>query len=341
MEEILPNIKSSGEDIKEIFLEYCNENHKTEIYQTQLMQLYLDKLFNLTGKEKQTKKLEGNAKNYYQFIMAIINSKDSVFDKKLISEYIENSWLKEPKVILYSQLKEFNKALEYLFNESKETLTFDQIEEYCEKNNDNSGQNLFENFYKLLGHETRENQDKIDYAEISIEKTKNNLDEENPNKEIFLKEISENEEIIKQSQEKKKALENEMLKILNNYGSIDTFDPMIALDYTNEHLNICKKKDFFNYLNKVVTDFTIKGNKFKITKNLSEIGLAYKTKEDYDLKKNYVTIDSDSACELCKKKIGSTTFVVYPNMRVYHSKCAPNINIEPLTGIDFSKNYFI
>jgi len=45
------------------------------------------------------------------------------------------------------------------------------------------------------------------------------------------------------------------------------------------------RKRFFNYLNKIVKDFTIKGNKNKITKNLSEIGIAYKMKEDYELKK--------------------------------------------------------
>ena len=38
-----------------------------------------------------------------------------------------------------------------------------------------------------------------------------------------------------------------------------------------------------------------------------------------------------------QKKNGSTIFVVYPNMKVYHSKCAPNPNIDPVTGVDFSK----
>ena len=35
-----------------------------------------------------------------------------------------------------------------------------------------------------------------------------------------------------------------MLKILNKYGNIDLFDPLTALDFANDHLNICQEKDF-------------------------------------------------------------------------------------------------
>ena len=71
------------------------------------------------------------------------------------------------------------------------------------------------------------------------------------------------------------------------------------------------------------------------------MGLAYKAKEEYDLKQRYVKIDSDRTCDLCRKKIGSTIFAVYPNLKVYHSKCAPNSHIEPSTGVDLSKKIMI
>ena len=128
-----------------------------------------------------------------------------------------------------------------------------------------------------------------------------------------------------------------MLQILKNNGNIDTIDPMIALDYANDYMNICENIDFFKYLKKVVTDFTMEGNKYKITRNLSNMGVAYKNKEEYEIKNKYVTIDSEKVCDLCKKKIGSTIFVVYPNLSVYHSKCSLNVNIDPKTGFDFSK----
>ena len=81
--------------------------------------------------------------------------------------------------------------------------------------------------------------------------------------------------------------------------------------------------------------------KNKIAKNLSEIGAVYKQKENCDLQKKYVTIDSEKTCDLCKKKIGNTLFLVYPNLRVYHAKCAPDQSIDPSTGVDYrKKRYF-
>ena len=104
MEEILRQLKCK-EDMNEKFLEYCNKNNKTEEYQAQLLQLYIDKLIKLTGKENKHEKLEGEAEKYYNLMMDVIKSKESVYDQKLILEYIETSWLKEPRLILYSQLK--------------------------------------------------------------------------------------------------------------------------------------------------------------------------------------------------------------------------------------------
>ena len=154
-------------------------------------------------------------------------------------------------------------------------------------------------------------------------------------------EIAKFEEEIKKNEEKKNFFENEMLEILNKNGNIDTVDPMVALDLANDNMNICEKKDFFNYLKNVVKDFTIEGNKYKVSKSLSQIGLAYKIKEDYDIKKKHVKINSDMVCDLCKKKIGSLPFAYYPNNNIYHVKCIINPNIDPLTGINFSKTNYI
>ena len=333
---------------KEKYLEYCNNNQKTENYQTQLLQLYVDKLFTLTGREKEPEQLEGDVKTYYDKFMGIITSEDSVYNKKTILEYIDNSWLKEPRIHLYSQLKEYNKALDELFNRAKVNLNFKEVEEFCKKNSE-SKERIFEKFYQLLSNVVKEHQEIIDKHQIRIQeindilsekniKYKDLLEEEKKNKEKEKKEL-ENE--ISRLDSLKKPYEDEMLKILKENGSIDKIDPIFALDYANDHWNICESNEFFNYLMKVVKDFTVEGNKYKVTKNLSEIGLVYKEKEAYEFKKKYVTIDSDKACDLCKKKIGSTIFVVYPNLRVYHSKCAQNTNIDPMTGVDFSKKKYI
>ena len=76
---------------------------------------------------------EGDVKTYYDKFMGIITSEDSVYNKKTILEYIDNSWLKEPRKHLYSQLKEYNKALDELFNRAKVNLNFKEVEEFCKK----------------------------------------------------------------------------------------------------------------------------------------------------------------------------------------------------------------
>ena len=67
--------------------------------------------------------------------MKIIQSKDSVYNKKSILEYIDKTWLKEPRIYLYSQLKEHDRALKELFKGTDLKQAFKEIEDYCQKNN--------------------------------------------------------------------------------------------------------------------------------------------------------------------------------------------------------------
>ena len=335
MDEIIPKIKTAkNEDLKEKYLEYCNKEQKTEMYQTLLLKLYADKIFSLTKKETKPAKIEGDVKKYYDLFNSIIKSENNVYNKKDILEYIENSWLQDAIIYLYSQLKELNKALIILFNEAKNTKDFKAVEEFCKNNNDNQKERIFERFYHLLSKEVKEYQYNINQNVEKLEKLQKNSDKNNSE---ISQEISKLEKEIEENEKKKKPFEQEMLQILKNYGSIDNIDPMNALDDANDHLNICKSKEFFNYLMNIVKDFTIEGNKYKISKKLGEIGLAYKAKEEYEFKNKYVIIDSDRICERCNKKIGNTMFLVYPNLKVYHSKCAPDIHIDPKTGVNFSK----
>ena len=350
IEEIIPEIeknKGKSDILKEKFLEYCNQNNKTEKIQTQLLLLYADKIFKYIPKDKtninKEADIQGDLKKYYDLFLKIIKEPNSLYNKRTILEYIEKSWLQEPKIYLYSQLNEHDLALNELFNNAKISNKFDDIEKYC-KENIKSKPDIFQNLYKLLSDVVRNDcQKNIDKNLEEIEKIEKKLIGTSPEK------ITENEKIecnnkidklrieIKQLEEFKKPYEEEMLKILKDYGTIDNLDPLFVLNYANEHINLCENNDFFNYLTNVIKEYTEEGNKYKITKNLTEMGLVYKEKEALDFKKRYVTIDSEKICDLCKKKIGNTIFVVYPNLRVYHSKCAVNYNIDPMTGVDFSK----
>ena len=333
------------EDLKEKFLEYCNENQKNTNIQTQLLQLYADKMFKMAKQDTKDVKIEGDLKKYYDSFMNIIESEDSVYNKKAILEYIEKSWLIKPKVYLYTQLNEHDKSLKELFNLAKISGKYKEIEDFCQKIAYTNPE-IYQDLYKLLSQEVRENQEKIDKnleiiaeKKIKIEKNPSFLLSEKTEIEMEIKKIEEENKSLEQWKE---PFEKEMLNLLEQHGKIDEIDPIKALELANEHWNVCdKNNEFFNYLMNIIKEYTYNGNKYKLAKNFSEVGLIYKEIESYDFKKKYVTIDSDKSCDLCKKKIGSTIFVVYPNLKVYHSKCAPNPNIDPVTGVDFSKKKYV
>ena len=351
LDDIIPEFSKTRtdgntEDLKEKFLEYCNENQKNANYQTQLLELYADKMFKLAGVENKEVKIEGDVKRYYDLFQKIIESEDSVYNKSKILTHIENSWLFKAKIFLYSQLNEHDKALQELFKQAKTTGKYNDIEDFCKQNVYNHHE-IFQDFYKLLSKEVQECQEIIDKntEKIFEKKTlleKNANDMEINEKTELERDIKKLEEEIKNNEKRKEPFEKEMLNLLEKHGKIDEIDPIKALELANEHWNVCdKNNEFFNYLVGVIKEYTISSNKYKITKSLSEIGLIYKEKEAYEYKKKNVTIDSDKSCDLCKKKIGSTIFVIYPNMKVYHSKCAPNPNIDPMTGVDFSKIKYV
>ena len=350
LENIIPDFAKNrpdckAEDLKVQFLEYCNEDQKNVNTQTQLLQLYADRMFKLAKKDSKDVKIEGEIKKYYDLFTQIIESEDSVYNKKIILEYIEKSWLIQPKIYLYSKLNEHDKALKELFNQAKITGKYKDIEKFCQQIAYTYPE-IYQDFYKLLSQEVRESQEKIDKNLEKIVDKKIIL-EKNPS--FLLSEKAEIENEIKKLEDDNKSFEQwkepfekEMLNLLEKHGKIDEINPIKALELANEHWNVCdKNNEFFNYLINVIKEYTYNGNKYKMAKQFSEIGLVYKEKEAYEFKKKNVTIDSDKSCDLCKKKIGTTIFVIYPNMKVYHSKCAPNLNIDPVTGVDFTKKKYV
>jgi hypothetical protein len=338
-EKIIPEVESdSNNNLEEKFLEYCNENQPSAEYQTQLLQIYIKKIFSLKPKSSMPEKIEGDLKNYYDTFVKIILDPKSCYDKRIILDSIVGSWLKEPIKYLYSQLKEHNKALNELFGDAKTTLSFSELEKYC-KENISTRPEIYQDFYEILSNYVKKDcQSIIDNNLKEIEKI-NKLNESEKAK--YSERVNELKDEIKRMEDLKKPYEQEMLKILKNYKNWKNIDPLIALNYANENWNVLENNDFFNYLSNVVRDYIIEGKKYKIAKNISGIGAVYKQKENYELQKKYVTIDQEKTCDLCKKKIGNTLFLVYPNLRVYHAKCAPDQSIDPTTGVDYrKKRYF-
>ena len=204
LDDIIPEFSKTRtdgntEDLKEKFLEYCNENQKNANYQTQLLELYADKMFKLAGVENKEVKIEGDVKRYYDLFQKIIESEDSVYNKSKILTHIENSWLFKAKIFLYSQLNEHDKALQELFNQAKTTGKYNDIEDFCKQNVYNHHE-IFQDFYKLLSKEVQECQEIIDKNTEKIFEKKTLLEK---NKNANDMEINEKTELERNLSKKK------------------------------------------------------------------------------------------------------------------------------------------
>lgn len=240
---------------------------------------------------------------YYKLFMDIIQADKICYNESFLLEKIKGTWLIDAEVYLYSKCHLHSVALDKLLEGIESGRNnFYMIEEYCEENMADKPDILTEYFQKLL-------------------KKKNELVQDN--KDDKLDKYTE-----------------EMLNLLEKYGDITQLDPIYTLENLPPNINACDGI-LHEYINKVIKEYTSLNNKYTLTKSLSDMALIYKEKEVLDAKEKYVSIESDTICELCKKKIGNTIFYVYPNMMIFHSKCAQNISICPTTGVDFTKKKMI
>ena len=344
------NENKSNDDLRKLFLEYYNKNCPDPHFQTLLLQYYIDKLFSQFSETitKEEVTIEGSVETNYKEFMKYLTAENSVYNKQTIFEKIKNSWLFEAKIYLYSQLNQHDNAIIELFNNAKTgKKNFDSLHKYCEENKEVKP-DIYQTYFKILKDQFNIYQESIDECNNEIEnKNKilnNKLDEKKDiteaEKEEIKNEIDELRKKIKKTEDIIKPFEDEMLNLMKTV-SIDDLDPKVVLECAGEHWNICGKGSFFEYLMRITEEYTVLSNKFRIAKNLSDKALEYKELENFRLKRRYVCIDQDTLCNLCGKKIGSTVFVFYPNMKIYHSKCATNLNVDPTTGVDFTKKKFI
>ena len=353
LDNIISNImkeNKSSNDLKKDFLEYYNKISPDAHFQTLLLQYYISLLFSSLSENtsKNNVIMEGTVKKNYDAFMTYLKAPNSVYSKQTIFDKIKNSWLFEAKIYLYSQLNQHDKAINDLFRDAKLEKNFESLRKYCEENK-KSKPDIYQTYFKTLKNAYDDYQSVVDKYNNEIEENnkKINIKIEDDIKDITeaekeeLKKInSEKRNEIKKTQEIMKPFENEMLYLMKNI-SIEDLDPKIVLENSVEQWNICDKGVFFDYLKNIIEEYTVLSNKYRISKSLSDKALEYKEMENYQLKKRHVNIDQDTLCALCGKKIGSTVFVFYPNMKIYHSKCATNLNVDPTTGVDFTKKMFI
>lgn len=330
---ILGNVDKSYSNLnlKEKFLEsYIKTGNINERYHTMLANLYIDKLFSLKPADTElelnfnkinynnnnsnkttSSNLEGNIKMYYEKLTNLIKT-SNLYDKEHILEKVKDSWMIDIDIYLLSSLNRHSQAIKRLVSISNNEDIIEKAEKYCIETKALPGFDLLGELFIILCNNYNEA-----YKALSIIKS----DKDKVHLELNLK-----------------SLKKGILNLMKKYGdSTNKLDPFLVLNNIPGDW-IVSEQTLYEYLIKIIKNSNHMSNKYKIARSLSEISLLYKEKEVIEAKNKSVTIGNETNCEKCGKRIGSTIFVVYPNMKIFHTKCAHNLSICPVTRTDFSKN---
>jgi hypothetical protein len=303
---------NSNLNLKEKFLEfYIASGNASERYHSILAETYIEKLFKLKKNDSpyDPAHVDGNLKAYLEKFDKLLRT-SNYYNKGHILDRIKNSWLMDQEIYLFGKLDLHKDALLKLISVGVDNKDFEKVESYCSEMV-NSKPEIIADLFKLLSESYNNNMNQLKTA-------RNETDRKN------YENLSE-------------IYKNEMLNCLKKFADNNLLDPFVVLNQIPVDW-LLSDEALYNYLTKILKDYTHMSNKYKIARNLSETAVLYKEKELIESKDKSITIGNDSYCELCRKKVNTAMFSVYPNMKVYHPKCAANPNVCPVTRTDFTKN---
>ena len=325
--KILDDIDKANPNMnkKESFLKLLCEDAKyshfsNDKYQTSYIELLLNKLFDEYKKESPPPDEDNkNIINKYEDLKKLF-TKFNKYNKSHILALIEDSWMYDLILYLYSELHKYPEAIQkYIELVKSENKTFNDIRLYCQDNYKNDP-DIFKKYFITL---------------------KNNYDdkEQESKKKIFKAEMLKILELfikgeLLDEETKKNKNKLELLNVLNPKDILG----MIPDDWKlNEPLDKNdKSKTLYNLLRFYLKEYAVINNNYKRLENLAKMDLMYKQMKLYELRDKHVLLDINTSCYLCNKKIqNNTVFLVYPNGHIYHSGCSPDLHIEIKTGRNF------
>ena len=314
-----------GSNKKELFLKFLCEdpkysNFSNDKYQTSYMELILNKIFEEHKKDseppsKENKTLINKYKDFQELF-----TKFKKYNKSHLLALIEDSWMYDLILLLYTKLQKYTEAIQkYIELVKSEYKGFEDIRKYCQNNYQNDP-DIFKKYFIIL---------------------KNNYDdkEQKGKKAIFKQEMLKLLELfikgeLLDEETKKNKNKLELLNILNPKDILG----MIPDDWKlNEPLDKNdKSKTLYNLLRFYLKEYAVINKNYKRLENLAKMDLMYKEMKLYELRDKHVLLDINTSCHLCNKKIqNNTVFLVYPNGHIYHSGCSPDLHIEIKTGRNF------
>ena len=324
LEHILPDDPSNNNKREILFKMLCEDKkystYSNEKYQTLYLDLLINKLFSQLKKDAipKDKQSENFPKEYND--LKELFKKYNKYNKTKLFESVKDSWMYDIEIYLLSQLQKNEEAIKKLIELVKtNNKSFEDIREFC-KINYNNDMEIFKKYFKNL----REKYDDKASEEM---------------KQFFKKEMLKIIDLFISGE----LLDAEVSKNKNKLELLNLLNPkeiltLIPSDWKlNESLDgKDNNKTIFNLMHFYLKEYAIINNNYKRLENLAKMDLTYKQKKLYDLRDKHVSLDINSSCYLCGKKItNNTQFLVYPNGHIYHSRCSPDLHLEIKTGKNF------
>ncbi|MCQ2819425.1 MAG: hypothetical protein MJ252_19355 [archaeon] len=321
LSSIIPDLekeKGVEKTYREQFLKEVDESPKrNEKYQTYYVELLVDKLFALHSADlPQPPEDKTILKMYNDFIENLQSM--TLYNKGTILEKIKGKWMLELELYLYTELGSFSQALQRLLDIGKVEGNFSKVRKFCEENIHREI-GIFTELFKLLSSEYNLSKDKMKEKNIYEIEMLNLLEAFEKNTLLDIKEKNQRNRNLIRTRRFEILNSNEIMRLLPSHWKI-----------SNEIV--------YNYLNLVMREAAHLNNKYKLQKNLVKMDLVYRRNELAELKNKSIEIKNETNCCGCGKKIANGIFVIYPNNKIYHSRCAgSNPSVDPLTNVDFSK----
>eukprot|EP01022_Parablepharisma_sp_SALTPOND_P004516 TRINITY_DN120428_c0_g1_i1.p1 TRINITY_DN120428_c0_g1~~TRINITY_DN120428_c0_g1_i1.p1 ORF type:complete len:983 (+),score=128.19 TRINITY_DN120428_c0_g1_i1:95-2950(+) len=323
-----------------------------ENFQTQLKEKYLEHLVSKNGTDERFHTLLGL--HYIAIITATLKKENKktveVTTDPIVGKYRDklNVLLKtsknynvpsilgtmkgmgmfEEEILLYSKQKMHGEALASLVELGKSSIDFTKAEQYCLEQSENLLDTLFGKLMEMYKDaKARYNLMEKDKAVFSsVAKVKSELD-------------SLKGYVIK--------FEEYCKAYLKKYASNEKMNAEAIINMLPEDWGLIEQREghedssLLQYLELTFNDRLEKANNYKVAKGVAEMHKLNLEADLLKLQRAYVVISPERKCKVCIRQLaGAKSFYVFPNGVVTHLNCVKDVNICPVTNINFLKKIY-
>jgi len=310
--------------VKQQYLEYLVDKPDTE-----------ERFFTFLGlhyikKVEEAKKLEDSSerkddsevlsRKYRDTLRMFLKTYSTYSVQTLLAE-IKKLNLFDEEIAIYWKQGAHSKVIEMLVQSGKDKCEFSEAENYCLQQSEPLLDELFEKVLEL--YISKRNSYLIKANDISSQKgaVTSTAKNEVESLKVYMRRY---EEYCKE--------------FVTRYAANEKMNAVRIIKLIPAEWNVKEELDdiLFSYLVLTLNDRINKNMNTDVARRISEAEKLELEEKRAQLKKSYVMLTGNSKCNVCNDFLSMKTFYVYPNGEVTHMKCAKDLNICPVTNIDFT-----